>query len=190
MCPCYRKIWQGNDASADNSYNVSCRELCFYVYFSCIRVFSSSCLPWLSRLNCSRLLSPPELCLSPILLLLYSVSMSAPSSGFSILVLHDSNSNNRNGNNFTIVIVSASNSWTFTQPQNLRFAFPSFSFVRTSSFLSTPATPHIKSRLHSICTNISAFAITYTVNSSTIFATKPSSLLHTIDCKNVDTYKA
>ena len=56
------------------------RELCFYVYSSCIHVFSSSCLPWPSCLNCSLLPSPPKLCLSPILPPPHSVSTPAPSS--------------------------------------------------------------------------------------------------------------
>lgn len=34
-----------------------CRELCFYVYSSCIHVFSSSRMPWPSRLNFHKLLS-------------------------------------------------------------------------------------------------------------------------------------
>ena len=56
-----------------------CRELCFYVYSSCIHVFSSSRMPWPSRLNCSPLPSPPELCLSPILPPPHSISTSARS---------------------------------------------------------------------------------------------------------------
>ena len=63
-----------------NHHLLPCRELCFNVYSSCIHVFSASHLPWPSRLNCSRLPSPPELCLSPIVPPPHSVSTSAPSS--------------------------------------------------------------------------------------------------------------